>query len=608
MHRTHVSLFTLLCLTIIAGCSTPTATMFRQTSAPSIQYHVSLSDPSEEKFKVTAVVSGFTGDMSVFQFPIWAPGAYDIVNFGAYVSDFTATGADGKPLQFKRSDTSTFRILRPGTTFRVQYTVHDIEQVRNSMWFCISDIEPDYAFAVGTALYGYPKDFKDVPCTVRFTAPKGWDVAVALDSAADGYHARDYDELVDAPVQMGKFSRRDFMIDGKQHTVTLTTMGVSEQIDINKIAAATDTVARLVSGFFGEMPYKRYLFQYYLVNPMSAKLRSMFGALEHRNSSTYMMPWFPGSAVDLSLTAVIAHEYWHLWSPKRIHVHQLGPFDYQSAPRTTSLWFAEGLTEYYARLLLQRGGMTKSARFLYEVEGDMKDLYGRKQTTPIAELSYNISQAAPSEILPLYSTGPVIGLLLDADIRLQTDNRKSLDDVMRYFNEEYGKTGKSFGDDEIIPIMERVTGAKLADFYNRYISGHDPLPFDDYFPKIGLRYVMEEESRKGLAAELEKVSEGWKIVSVIRNGSADLMGLKPGDLITRMLSTTEPISAQGFPMDAADYFIASPQFKGLEVQQNGKQIVVTGPVVSTLVPVRHLKIDEAATGQALAIRQSMLGF
>jgi predicted metalloprotease with PDZ domain len=433
-------------------------------------------------------------------------------------------------------------------------------------------------------------------------------VAVGLDSAADGYHAHDYDELVDAPVQMGKFLRRDFMINGKLHTVTLTTLGVTETIDINKIAAITDTVARLVSGFFGEMPYQRYLFQYYLVNPMKMNTGSLFGALEHRNSSTYMMPWFPGSAVDVSLTAVIAHEYWHLWSPKRIHVHQLGPFDYQSAPHTTSLWFAEGLTEYYARLLLQRGGITKSAGFLAEAERDMEDIYGRKQATPIAQLSYHISEATPEGILPLYSTGPLIGMLLDADIRLQTDNRTSLDDAMRYFNEEYGKTGKSFADDDIIPIMERVTGAKLADFYNHYISGHDPLPFDEYLPKIGLRYAVEQESKKGLAAELEKVSEGWKIVSVMPGGTADSMGLKPGDLIMGIVNVDHPISVEGMPIELADPFASSNQFRGLEIKRDGKKNVVTGKALSTIVPVRHLRIDEAATGRALAIRQSMLGF
>ena len=68
-----------------------------------------------------------------------------------------------------------------------------------------------------------------------------------------------------------------------------------------------------------------------------------YGALEHYNSSTYLMPYFAQGAVVDMLEPVIAHEYWHLWSPKRIHVDKLGPFNYQEGPRTTSLWFHEGL-------------------------------------------------------------------------------------------------------------------------------------------------------------------------------------------------------------------------------------------------------------------------
>ena len=44
-------------------------------------------------------------------------------------------------------------------------------------------IEKDYVFSVGAALFGYPAGYKDVPYTVSYSAPPGWIVAVALDSA-----------------------------------------------------------------------------------------------------------------------------------------------------------------------------------------------------------------------------------------------------------------------------------------------------------------------------------------------------------------------------------------------------------------------------------------
>jgi predicted metalloprotease with PDZ domain len=607
---TSLSLIPLLCGAFLLGCSSPRTSVRGSSSSASISYHLSLPDPASETFAVSATLENIVEDTTTFYFPIWAPGAYDIVNFGAYVSDFTARGSNGQPLRVVRVDTSTFKIIGASRRIDIGYRVHDIEAVPNSMWFCISDIENDYAFANGTAIFGYPAGYKEIPYTVSYNAPPGWSVAVALDSADSSgtFRARDYDELVDAPVQMGKFQRFDFNVGGREHTITLTMIGSKDTIDGRRIVAITDTVVRLVSGFFGEMPYDRYLFEHYLEDPRRSHLRSLNGALEHRNSSTYLMPYFQGISLEGSLAPVIAHEYWHLWSPKRIHVKQLGPFDYQSIPRTSSLWFAEGLTEYYARILLLRGGLTKTNAFLRETEGDIRPLYQHRQHKPITELSLDISEDPPMESIALYSTGPMIGLLLDAAIRTQTGNNRSLDDAMRYFNEEYGKKGRSFDDEEIIPIMERATGAKLAEFYRRYIAGHEPLPFDEYLPKIGLRYAPEQETKKGLAAELESVKNGWLVVSVAPGGSADSMGLRSGDIITQVNQKEQPIGVAGNPVEFAEIFVTLPGFKGFTILRDGKEIALSGHIIASLVEVRRLKLDPDATGAALAIRKSMLGF
>jgi predicted metalloprotease with PDZ domain len=608
--RSYSGLLLFLSLPLLYGCASTTRVSHSGPPA-SISYRVSIPDTAAEEFAVAATLTNVTEDTVVFQFPIWAPGAYDIVNFGAYVHDFTARDTAGRPMQVIRGDTSTFRIIGRSDRIALDYRVHDIERVKNSMWFCISDIEPEYAFAVGVALFGYPVGYKDAPCSVVYTPPAGWSVAVALDSAGapNSFRARDYDELVDVPVQMGHFRTDFFTVDGRPHEITTTMFGTTDTVDRGRIVRMTDTVVRLVSGFFGDMPYSRYLFQLYLEDPRRGGHGSLNGALEHRNSSTYLMPYFPGMILEPNLAPVIAHEYWHLWSPKLFHVKQLGPFDYQSPPRTASLWFGEGLTEYYARVLLLRGGLTTEKEFLKETEEDLGPLYGHGQQRPITELSMKISELPIFESIALYSTGPMIGLLLDGAIRSQTGNRKSLDDAMRYFNREYGKTGTSFTDEEIIPIIERATGAHLADFYNRYIAGHDPLPFDEYLPKMGLKYAAESEKKRGLAADLEDTSEGWLVTGVVPGGSADSMGLQVGDVITQMyFKSGTPLGVTHTSVSIAEIYVTLPDFRGVTVRRGGAEIRVPAKIVESVVQVRHLQADPAATGLAAEIRRSMLGF
>src|SRR5690606_3945082 len=56
----------------------------------SVSYDVSI-DVATEHFKVGGVLVNIPRDTITFHFPVWGPGAYDIVNFGAYVQNFTAT-------------------------------------------------------------------------------------------------------------------------------------------------------------------------------------------------------------------------------------------------------------------------------------------------------------------------------------------------------------------------------------------------------------------------------------------------------------------------------------------------------------------------------------
>jgi predicted metalloprotease with PDZ domain len=305
----------------------------------------------------------------------------------------------------------------------------------------------------------------------------------------------------------------------------------------------------------------------------------------------------------------IAHEYFHVWSPKRIHVRQLGPFDYQSPPNTKSLWFAEGLTEYYSRMIPLRAGILARAAFLNEFSGDLEDYYHKRASMPATEVSLHISTVGEEVSTPaLYSKGPVIGLLLDAAIRSATNNAKSLDDAMRYFNTAYGASGRTFGDDDIIPIIDTATGVDLRGFYARYVDGTDPLPIDEYLPKIGMKFDASTVIRRTMGAEMNRIDTGYEIVSVEPRGSADAMGLRAGDLIVGLdINHTElPISA--LPMGIDINIAAIENTDSLTFVRNGTRRTVAAIFRQGPVAVRIFTVDPAANPQAVAIRRSMFGF
>jgi predicted metalloprotease with PDZ domain len=311
-----------------------------------------------------------------------------------------------------------------------------------------------------------------------------------------------------------------------------------------------------------------------------------FGALEHASSSTYRTPYETGPGLIADLGPTISHEFFHAWSPKRIHVAQLGPFDYQAPPRTTSLWLAEGITEYYSRIIPLRTGMLDSATFLRDMQNDIRASYGRPQRISMTHLSDSISFLDPGLTSSgLYSKGPVIALLLDAAIRQQTNNESSLDDAMRYLNEHYGRTGTTFTDEEIIPIMERATGTKLDRFYRDYIDGRKQLPIDSLLPVIGLTYAGHSERIKGVGAEFS-ADNGFVIASVTPGGTFDAMGIRAGDTIRGYARRRDSVV----------------------VYWDGSKKPWVGAIRESVETVRLLRPDPEASEPVRRARRAMLGF
>src|SRR3989454_11514140 len=78
--------------------------------------------------------------------------------------------------------------------------------------------------------------------------------------------------------------------------------------------------------------------------------------MEHRNSTVITSS---GSIRDrrMGLLGTVAHEFFHCWNVERIRPKGLEPFDFDRANLTDSLWLAEGFTQYYGPLVLQRAGL-----------------------------------------------------------------------------------------------------------------------------------------------------------------------------------------------------------------------------------------------------------
>jgi predicted metalloprotease with PDZ domain len=125
--------------------------------------------------------------------------------------------------------------------------------------------------------------------------------------------------------------------------------------------------------------------------------------------------------------------------------------------------------------------------------------------------------------------------LLDILIRDRTDNQKSLDDVLRAMNQDFAKAGKFYRDSRDIQLSaEKVAGVSLADFFARYVSGAEPLPYSDFLARGGLELHEKETIHAVSGFTVERDPNGpWTVRIVDADGPAAKSGLRVGDEIVR---------------------------------------------------------------------------
>ena len=239
----------------------------------------------------------------------------------------------------------------------------------------------------------------------------------------------------------------------------------------------------------GGAPFREYIFLFHVGNNFGG------GGMEHMNCTAI------SADVPAQLPSYSAHEFFHAWNVKRIRPQSLEPVDYTKEMWTRSLWFAEGVTNTYGAYTLVRTGLWSTQQFYANLADEIRELQSRpahrwqsvEQSSLDAWYEKYPLYTRPEESISYYNKGQIVGVLLDILIRDRTDNRASLDDVLRALNEEYAKAGRFYNESEgLRAVMEEVirkkapaADADLSDFFRRYISGTDEIPYSDFLARAG---------------------------------------------------------------------------------------------------------------------------
>ena len=450
---------------------------------PAVDYLLTI-DPAD--FSSFAVEMRIRNIPDTFRVAMAAHPEYDD-RYWRYVEDISVEAKNGNG-KIIREDSSLWKIMTNGKEAVLRYRIHlpVVTEIR-SAWKA-------YLTSTG-GLVGGPHSFMYVvgatliPSHVTVNIPEGWEIATGLQSTGDPktFYAPSVAVLTDCPVFVGKFKSWSFTVDNTPHRLIYWPLPDAKPFDTLSLLSSIKKLVEQTTSLFGRLTYREYIFMLQ---------DGALGGLEHNNSVTIGAP-----SVNLAngvgdILSEIAHEYFHTWNLMRIRPVEYGDVRYKTPPLSKGLWFSEGLTIFYADLLLRRAGLKvfDSTR-LFHIE----NLIRRYTITP-AYLKFSaekISEAAygPRNMLGDYAANPhlqgeVLGAMLDLIIRDATNGKYTIDDLMRKMLERFSGE-KGFTSKDIEQAVNDVCGCNVQPFFRDHVYGSKQIDFARYLRLLGLQHTVE---------------------------------------------------------------------------------------------------------------------
>ncbi len=453
---------------------------------------------------------------------VWTPGSYLVREYARHVEALTAADPARAPLPVEKTRKNRWRIATNGArTISVRYRVYGHEMSVRTNW-----VDDEMAILNGAPTFiTLLESPSRRPHEVRIELPRTWKKSLspmAPGPGANRYIAADYDTLVDSPIVAGDPAVYEFSVQGRPHYL----VNFRERGSWNGSRAARDlaAVSGAIAAFWGGVPFDRY----YFFNVIGAARNG----LEHKSSALLNIPLESNARETyLEWLSLASHEYFHAWSGKRLRPVELGPFDYENEVYTKGLWFAEGLTDYYADLMLARAGVATRDEMLGALSAQIRNLQttpGRlEQSVEMASYDawikyYRSDENTPNSAISYYVKGAVVGFLLDANIRRLTDGTRSLDDVMRVMFGRFSAEKGFTGEDVRAAIAEAAGPAQTGEiraWLQRALESTAELDYAAAIDWFGLRLIPPAGAPRAWLGVTTRTENQRTIVSGIRRDS-----------------------------------------------------------------------------------------
>jgi predicted metalloprotease with PDZ domain len=446
---------------------------------PSIQYRLRVD---------SADLSGWSVEIRLrtasdtVRFAMTAHPEYDD-RYRRYVTGFTAEPSGAT---VTRVDSAVWQVVAPRGVVIVRYRIAlpPVESGPRASWRPF--LTPTGGLFGGPHAFMYVLGAEDSSALVTLDLPVGWDIATGLTPTRDPHTfvAANADALVDSPILAGHLRQWRFVEGGVTHRVVYWPLPDATPFDTVAFVSGIRSIVHQAITLFGRSPYREYTFQF--------EDGAYSGGLEHRNSVTLGARSEELARDPKAVIQETAHEFVHAWNLMAIRPVEYHNIDYRTQSPVSSLWFSEGVTMFYADLLLRRAGIplrdsTRVAHLERLIATYLANpAYARFSAESISRVAYNVEPGELGDFsASTHLQGELIGTMLDLTIRDATHGQRSMDDVMRRLFD--GASTQRVDGRVIEQAVEAVCSCDVTPLFDAHVRSAHVLDFDRYLGLIGLK-------------------------------------------------------------------------------------------------------------------------
>lgn len=533
----------------------------------SIHLAVDASDTAHKVYRVhESIPVQRAGDMTLL-YPAWETASHAPTASVSALAGLVVR-AGGKRIEWQRDpvDMSAFHIDVPVGATQLDLDFEFLSPLTSRQGPVA--MTPDIVTVPWHRVLLYPAGWfaRDITFDAALTLPSGFTPVTSLDRAVDGqgivFSPVPLDVLVDSPVYA---ARQVSMLNLSPHDHTPINLAILG----NGVTDALVTPAQLK--LFQAMVVqtqrllpKRHFGRYDFIVALTDTLPGP-GGIEHAQSSENTLPtdFFTHWDNYLVYRDLLPHEFVHSWNGRYRQPADMWTANFNTPMRDSLLWVYEGQTEFWSRILAARAGLRTTQETLDALAVDAAQVQlqsGRawkslqdSSNDPIFAAGHPMAWRDWQRREDYYGEGVLLWLAVDAVIREQTRDRKSLDDFAAAFfgGHDGDLTPVTYTFDDVCAALDRVAPYDWHTFLRTKLDDHEGKSLLEGLGREGYRlvftdkptdYFRQKEADNG-ASDFSTsigvdVTRDGAVTAVAWDGPAFRAGLSPGARIDRVNGET----------------------------------------------------------------------